>query len=124
RHAVSPRYLFAAVNSIVRSVRARVWHERNHPYTFSSSRRTAAEQRPCSTCPEMRRILHVPQPPPRQPKTTLAPDLRIAASTLSSAPHATTTPTGSSVIVYTPAAARRLSVTPRVRDRTRPTCRR
>ncbi len=72
----------------------------NHPHCFSSSGRTAAEPRPWAIWPEVRRILHVPQPPPRQPNITLAPDLRIAASTVSSGPQATVPPTGLSVIVY------------------------
>jgi hypothetical protein len=62
------------------------------------------EQRPWTIWPEVRRILHVPHPPPRQPNVTLAPDLRIAASTLSSGPHAMVPPTGLSVIVYKPAS--------------------
>ena len=44
------------------------------------------------------------QPPPRQPNMTLAPDLRTAASTVSSGLHGTVWPTGLSVIVYTPLA--------------------
>jgi hypothetical protein len=48
---------------------------------FPSSLRTEEEHRPCATCPEMRRIFYVPLPL-RQPKTTLAPDLRIAADDL------------------------------------------
>jgi len=65
------------------------------------------EERPWAIWPEVRRILHVPQPPPRQPNMTLAPDLRIAASTLSSGPHTMVPPTGLSVIVYKPASPSR-----------------
>src|SRR4030095_1369459 len=86
---------------MVISLRARAWHERPQPASRSSSIRTAAEQRPCSTWPEITRILHVPQPPPRQPYLTLAPDPRIAASTVSSGRHGTVSPTGLSVIAYT-----------------------
>src|SRR6266568_2895317 len=49
----------------------------------------------------MSRILHVPQPPPRQPNMTLAPDRRIAVSTISSSPHMRVSPTGLSVILCT-----------------------
>src|SRR5262245_20665546 len=50
--------------------------------------------------PAVRRILHVPQPPPRQPYITLAPR-RMAVSTVSSGPHAMVWPVGVSVIVNT-----------------------
>ena len=114
RHAaIGPRYLFVAVSSTVRSLRARAWHERNEPFSFSSSRRTAAEQRPCSTLPEITRILQVPQPPPRQPKTTFAPDLRMALNTVSSPRHTTVSPIGLNVIVYNPASGRLHSSGPR-----------
>src|SRR5215467_3402888 len=112
--SVSTRYLFAAVSSIVRSVRARAWHDRNQPDCLSSSGSTATEQRPCATCPAITRILHVPQPPPRQPNVTLAPEPRIAASTVSSAWHETMAPIGLKVIVYMRLAGSRLhSVSPR-----------
>src|SRR5215471_17753726 len=112
---VSTRYLFAADSSIVRSVRARAWHDRNQPDCFSSSGSTATEQRPCATCPEITRILHVPQPPPRQPNVTLAPEPSIAASTVSSAWHETMAPIGLNVILYMRLAGSRLhSVPPRM----------
>ena len=66
-----------------------------------------AEQRPCSTVPEINRILQVPQPPPRQPKTIFAPDLRIALKTGSSLRHTTVSPIGRNVIVYDPASRAR-----------------
>ena len=59
-------------------------------------------QRPCSTLPETKRILQVPQPPPRHPKTTFAPDRKIALNTVSSRRHTTVFPIGLKVIVYDP----------------------
>ncbi len=101
RTQFSTRYRFAAVSSTVRSLRAHAWHDRNQPAALSSSGRTAVEQRPWSTWPAIARILQVPHPPPRQPKATLAPDPRMAASTVSSGRHERVSPTGLSVIVYT-----------------------
>jgi hypothetical protein len=57
--------------------------------------------------PEIKRILHVPQPPPRQPKTTFAPDLKIALNTVSSRRHTTVSPIGLNVIAYNPSSRER-----------------
>jgi hypothetical protein len=70
------------------------------------------EQRPWSTCPAIARILQLPHPPPRQPKATLAPDPRIAESTVSSGRHGRVSPTGLSVIVYTRPGRLRVSGLP------------